>query len=54
MQSRRNSFFDGKVVMATAWNGLIQDAVKNSGGNVKIAWEAPGDGFQPLGRAEGV
>lgn len=30
---------DGEVVMSTAWNGRIYDAVKNSNKNFKIVWD---------------
>jgi putative spermidine/putrescine transport system substrate-binding protein len=31
---------DGQVIMTSAWNGRIFDAVKNSGKNLKIVWDA--------------
>ncbi|MGE0239010.1 MAG: ABC transporter substrate-binding protein [Parvibaculaceae bacterium] len=36
---------DGEVVMATAWNGRIYDAVKNNGKNFKIVWDGQGMDF---------
>jgi putative spermidine/putrescine transport system substrate-binding protein len=36
---------DGEVVMTTAWNGRIYDAVKNSGKNFKIVWDGQGMDF---------
>lgn len=30
---------DGQVVMTTAWNGRVFDAVKNNGKNFKIVWD---------------
>ena len=33
---------DGEVVMSTAWNGRIYDAVKNNGKNFKIVWDGQG------------
>ncbi|MBP2234364.1 putative spermidine/putrescine transport system substrate-binding protein [Sinorhizobium kostiense] len=46
---------DGEVVMTTAWNGRIYDAVKNSGKNFKIVWDGQGMDFnlwaQPKGAA---
>ena len=36
---------DGEVVMTTAWNGRIYDAVKNSGKNFKIVWDGQGLDF---------
>jgi putative spermidine/putrescine transport system substrate-binding protein len=36
---------DGEVVMATAWNGRIYDAVKNSGKDFKIVWDGQGMDF---------
>lgn len=32
---------DGQVVMSSAWNGRIYDAVKSSGRNLEIVWDAP-------------
>ena len=44
---------DGEVVMTTAWNGRIYDAVKNSGKNFKIVWDGQGMDFnlwaEPVG-----
>jgi putative spermidine/putrescine transport system substrate-binding protein len=31
---------DGEVVISSAWNGRIQNAVKNEGKNFKIVWDA--------------
>lgn len=31
---------DGQVVMTSAWNGRVYDAVKNSGKNFEIMWDA--------------
>ena len=36
---------DGEVVMTTAWNGRIYDAVKNSGKNFKIVWDGQAQDF---------
>jgi putative spermidine/putrescine transport system substrate-binding protein len=36
---------DGEVVMTTAWNGRIYDAVKNSGKHFKIVWDGQGLDF---------
>ena len=36
---------DGEVVMTTAWNGRIYDAVKNSGKPFKIVWDGQGMDF---------
>jgi putative spermidine/putrescine transport system substrate-binding protein len=36
---------DGEVVMTTAWNGRIFDAVKNSGKPFKIVWDGQGMDF---------
>lgn len=36
---------DGEVVMTTAWNGRIYDAVKNNGKNFKIVWDGQGMDF---------
>ena len=47
---------DGEVVMTTAWNGRIYDAVKNSGKNFKIVWDGQGMDFnlwaEPKGSQE--
>ena len=36
---------DGEVVMTTAWNGRIYDAVKNNGKHFKIVWDGQGLDF---------
>ena len=36
---------DGEVVMTTAWNGRIYDAVKNNGKHFKIVWDGQGMDF---------
>ncbi|UVK36003.1 ABC transporter substrate-binding protein (plasmid) [Mesorhizobium sp. AR10] len=36
---------DGQVIMTSAWNGRIHDAVKNSGKNFEIMWDAPQIGW---------
>jgi putative spermidine/putrescine transport system substrate-binding protein len=36
---------DGEVVMTTAWNGRIYDAVKSSGKHFKIVWDGQGLDF---------
>ena len=44
---------DGEVVMTTAWNGRIYDAVKNSGKNFKIVWDGQGMDFNLWGMPKG-
>ena len=44
---------DGEVVMTTAWNGRIFDAVKNSGKNFKIVWDGQGMDFDLWGMPKG-
>lgn len=44
---------DGEVVMTTAWNGRIFDAVKNSGKNFKIVWDGQGMDFNLWAQPKG-
>ena len=44
---------DGEVVMTTAWNGRIYDAVKNSGKNFKIVWDGQGMDFNLWAQPKG-
>lgn len=45
---------DGEVVMATAWNGRIYDAVKNSGKDFKIVWDGQGMDFNLWAQPKGA
>jgi len=45
---------DGEVVMATAWNGRIFDAVKNDGKNFKIVWDGQGQDFNLWAEPKGL
>lgn len=44
---------DGEVVMTTAWNGRIYDAVKNSGKDFKIVWDGQGMDFNLWAQPKG-
>lgn len=44
---------DGEVVMTTAWNGRIYDAVKNSGKPFKIVWDGQGMDFNLWAQPKG-
>ncbi len=45
---------DGEVVMTTAWNGRIYDAVKNNGKNFKIVWDGQGMDFNLWAMPKGL